>query len=107
MAEDTIEIFLETEPSRRFIRGDCNMDGVIDIADPVRNLFHQFGGIPVSCEDALDTDDSWVLNLADVVALLDYLFQGTQAPAAPHPAPDFDPTEGDPLGCRDVSDPGP
>jgi parallel beta-helix repeat protein len=70
----------------RFIRGDSNADGVLDISDPLRTLFHLFAGEDLSCPMSADFDASEALDLADVVAPLGYLFLGLAAPSAPFPA---------------------
>jgi hypothetical protein len=81
-----------------FVRGDANGDRRFNITDPlvILNSLY-FGGI-LSCEDAADVDDTGNLDLTDVVALLDHLFQGGAQPEPPYPAPGTDPTT-DLLGC--------
>ncbi|MBI4605310.1 MAG: hypothetical protein HY721_25380, partial [Planctomycetes bacterium] len=47
------------ETPRRFVRGDANSDGVVDLSDAVFTLLHLFGGGRApACEDALDAGDS-------------------------------------------------
>ena len=70
-----------------FIRGDCNFDIQIDISDAAVMMVHQFEAFPVPCRDACDSNDDGVLNLADVVLLLNYLFDGGAPPASPSPSP--------------------
>ena len=77
-----------------FIRGDANLDGTIDIADPLRVLGVLFSaGDPLGCASAGDANDDELVDIADPIALLNYLFQG----GAPPPAPvtcGLDPTPG-------------
>ena len=86
-----------------FDRGDANLDGTLNIADPVATLGFLFsGGAPLECEDAGDANDDGQLNIADAVYTLNYLFTGNSAP----PPPPFgvlgdDPTT-DPLGCNPI-----
>jgi len=83
----------------RFIRGDVNIDGLVDISDPLRLLFELFRSDPTTCRDAGDADNNELLNLADALYLLNYLFQGGPAPAAPFPNPGADTGTPGPLGC--------
>ncbi len=84
-------------------RGDANVDGTLDLTDPVSVLNYQFlaGPIP-ACLDAADADDSGSLDLTDAVYSLNYQFLA--GPRPPAPGPDTcgpDPTDdpaGD-LGC--------
>ena len=68
-----------------WIRGDVNMDGEINIADPVTLLNYLFGLTTVPWLPACDVNDDGMTNIADSVFLLDYLFKGGEAPGAPFP----------------------
>jgi hypothetical protein len=81
-----------------FIRGDANLDGVLNITDPVRTLNGLFAGQGIPCEDASDANDDGRVNITDPVATLGHLFQGASAPPAPFPDPGPDPTPDD-LTC--------
>jgi hypothetical protein len=82
-----------------FLRGDAAPDGQLNISDPIAVLVHLFEDpSPPSCTEAEDFDDSGTVDLTDVVGLLDYLFLGGVAPAAPFPGCGADPTA-DGLGC--------
>ena len=62
-----------------FIRGECNLDGSVDIADAIRllnELFPTSPAGPLGCLDACDTNDDGDLNIADAVNLLTALFGG-------------------------------
>jgi hypothetical protein len=84
----------------RFLRGDANRDGRINLTDAVRVLDHLFGGNLLGCLDAGDFDDSGVLNISDAVSILGHLFQPGPRPPVPPPfeSPGFDPTPDD-LDC--------
>jgi hypothetical protein len=89
------------EESAWFMRGDANMDRVVDISDPVLSLEFLFLGTTVPpCDDALDANDDGELDIADPVYLLAYLVLG--APEPPPPYREFGPdvTE-DQLGCKE------
>jgi hypothetical protein len=58
-----------------------------------------FLGAPTfTCADAADVDDDAVVNISDPVRLLNYLFLGGPAPAAPFPEGGRDPSL-DSLRC--------
>ena len=79
-----------------FIRGDANMDGTVDISDPVATLEHLFlGGDHVRNRDAADTNDSGTLDLTDAVYDFVFLFMGYRSPRPPFPTAGYDPTPDD------------
>lgn len=83
----------------RFIRGDANGNGGINLTDSVAILGHLFQGRPLECPDAGDFNDTGTVNLTDAVATLEYLFRpGGIAPPPPFPEPGVDPTP-DGLVC--------
>ncbi len=92
------------EPPARFLRGDCNSDGLADISDAVSTLAQLFLGAPAAtCGDACDANDDGAIDISDAVATLGALFLGD----APLPAPGaqncgVDPTD-DGLGCDETS----
>ena len=69
----------------RFVRGDSNADGAVNISDPVSTLGFLFLGNPsaLQCKDAADSNDDAKLNISDAVHTLGFLFLGTPAPPAP------------------------
>ena len=79
--------------SGRFVRGDPNADGLIDIADPVALLGFLFGGGDLDCASSGDVNDDELLDVADPIALLGALFSGAPAPPAPSSCA-ADPTAG-------------
>ncbi len=83
----------------RFLRGDVNRDGRVNISDPIKALHYLFGLAQVTCVDAVDVNDNGIPNIADAIVLLSYLFGGGVPPAAPFPTPGADPTA-DNLSCR-------
>ncbi len=85
-------------PDAAFVRGDCNTDGRVDIADPASVLGRQFQGLQVGCLDACDPNDDGKADLADAVFLLGYLFKSGLAPFAPFPNAGVDPTQ-DLIDC--------
>ncbi len=70
-----------------FLRGDANVDGNVDISDPVRILVELFTapGSPLECTKAADANDDDALDVADAVTLLSFLFQGAASIPAPFP----------------------
>ncbi len=82
-----------------FVRGDCNGDEESDISDPVCILMHLFRGRPdPPCPKSADGDNNGVLEPADAVLLLHYLFLNGPAPAPPFPECGHDNTH-DELAC--------
>ncbi|MCA9730446.1 MAG: hypothetical protein KC729_22400, partial [Candidatus Eisenbacteria bacterium] len=81
-----------------FVRGDCNADGGVNIADPVRLLDHLFAGAGIDCDDACDSNDDGTLNIADVIFTLGYVVSSGPMPPAPFPTCGVDPTV-DALDC--------
>jgi hypothetical protein len=89
------------EGKHKFLRGDANRSGKVDITDAIGTLGFLFqGGEAPTCLDAADSDDSGEVNLTDVIYTLRFLFQGGPAIPAPYPTAGDDPTAGDPLDCK-------
>ena len=82
-----------------FTRGDTNLDGNVDVSDPVRLLRHLFAGLEIFCQDAADADDDESLTITDAIRVLDYLFRAGLAPAPPFPGVGPDLTDDPGLGC--------
>jgi len=76
----------------RFIRGDANGDGALNVADPILALDYLFQGGSISCQQSADTNDDDAINIADPVSSLSYLFQMGMTPALPFPGCGSDPT---------------
>ncbi len=83
----------------RFVRGDGNGDGSVDISDALKVLFFIFASAPADCRDALDANDSGGVDIADPVYVLEYLFRNGPAPRAPFPLAGADPSDDDGLDC--------
>ena len=67
-----------------FQRGDCNVDGLVNIADGIyimRFLFQGFA--PSSCFDACDHNGDGFVDVSDAVYVLGYIFQGGTPPPPP------------------------
>lgn len=85
-----------------FVRGDCNNDGMVNIADAIFLLSVLFPtGVPAvpDCDDACDSNDDGTSNIADAVAALAALFG---SPPVPLPGPSscgVDVDDSDPLTC--------
>ena len=73
-------------PSSRFIRGDCNDDGAVDISDASCALDWLFAGRVVSgCLSALNANGDAKVDIADPVYLLNFMFAGGPRLSAPYP----------------------
>lgn len=81
-----------------FLRGDMNLDGVIDLADAIDSLQGIFGGELMICHDAADWNDDGAVDVSDPICALSYLFAGGAAPALPYPQCGSDPVF-DQLDC--------
>jgi hypothetical protein len=82
-------------PLARFVRGDANSDGTINLTDGVRILNFLFtGGTVPECMDAADSDDSGgtQLSITDAIRILGWLFSGGTAPPPPTPSTGAYPT---------------
>ncbi len=94
-----------TDAAERFIRGESNGDGAVDISDPVHTLGFLFLHDPMSlaCVDASDSNDDGELDISDPVHTLIVLFAGTLE--MPFPGTEEcgeDPTP-DAFGCDEFS----
>ena len=85
-----------------FVRGDCNGDGPINIADAIFVLNGLFGADPpvATCESACDANGDESKNIADGIYLLNFLFGDNPPPPAPWPDCGASP---DPLACEAYS----
>jgi glucose/arabinose dehydrogenase len=83
----------------RFLRGDSNGDGVVDVSDPVATLEYLFlGREPLPCFDAADANDDGEIDISDPLAVLFSLFEEARKLPPPSDGPGLDPTP-DSLGC--------
>ena len=84
--EPTTEPGLALAMGIRFLRGDSNVDGVVNLTDAVFSLEWLFrGGRQPDCLDASDSNASRDVDIADPVHILNFLFTGGPAPPAPFP----------------------
>lgn len=68
-----------------FLRGDSNLDGSVNLSDPLELLGTLFSqGAPLLCADAADVNDDGVVNLTDPVALIHAVFGA--GPPVPQPS---------------------
>ena len=78
-----------------FLRGDCNFDGSVDLADPLFLGLRLFDATvnDYPCREACEANGDGAVNIADMVWILGYLFAGGPAPVAPFPdcGPDPEP----------------
>ncbi|MEM7164474.1 MAG: dockerin type I repeat-containing protein [Planctomycetota bacterium] len=89
---------VQTTTFAPFLRGDMNLDGVLNLIDVIALLQHLLQSVPaLACDDAGDVDDSGSLNIADPIYLLNFLFLQLAPPLPPYPAPGLDPTPDDML----------
>lgn len=99
IAPDLEHGYLEFVP-RRFVRGDMNGDGAIDLADIFVAQDYAFLGLSTpSCLVALDANADGGVDIADIIFVLSYLFIDGVAPPAPFPDCGTDPAEVS-LGCE-------
>lgn len=76
----------EVVPRPKYIRGDFNGDGKVNVTDAVGIALFLFkaGGKPL-CETAADVNADRTVDTSDAVALCNYLFVAGPGPAAPFP----------------------
>lgn len=83
-----------------FLRGDANNDSRVDISDGVViALYAASMWAPDVCLAALDTNDNSLVDLADAVYALMFLFQAGPVIPAPYPVAGVDPTDPFALPC--------
>lgn len=86
-------------PENLFIRGDVDLNGAVNLADPIFHLNYTFLGGPLpECEDAGDANDDGSSDITDAIYLLTFLFLDAPQPWPPYPTPGTDPTP-DNIGC--------
>ena len=97
-------ITLQMEPTdlTPFIRGDVNVNGVVEpLADAIFLLCALICFYPMPCQKAADVNDDSGVNIADPIYLLYYGFIGGPPPPPPFPDCGVDPTAGTVLDCID------
>jgi hypothetical protein len=80
----------------RFVRGDSNFDGVLNLSDAVMILETlTYAGMCFTCRDAADANDDGAVDLSDAITVLEYLFLGASPIPPPFPGCDEDETPDD------------
>jgi hypothetical protein len=84
-----------------FIRGEVNLDLMLDLSDGVFILTYLFlpDAEAPACLDAADTTDDGLHDISDAIRIFGFLFLGGIPPEPPFPGPGRDPTRRDRLGC--------
>jgi len=84
----------------RFVRGDADLNGTVDISDPIITLASLFlGGDPLPCLNAADSNGAGsTVDISDPIFTLHFLFLGGPAPPLPFPEPGE--ALGRSLGCE-------
>ncbi len=85
----------------RFIRGDADLNGTVELTDIIFTLSVLFlGGKSLPCLDAADANDVGEVDISDPIFLLKFLFIGGPPPPSPFPLPGEDMTPRASLGCE-------
>lgn len=93
-------------PEEIFQRGDCNSDDKVDLADAATIIASQFQGLPILCPDACDGNDDGLINLADSVYVMNWLFKFGPIPPDPGPFDNGPDPTNDELPVCDSQDTG-
>lgn len=89
------------KPEITFRRGDADVNGAIDITDPIVTLQAVYlQGPPLACADAADTNDDGVVDVRDAEYSMRYQFGGGIEPPAPGPVTRGPDATEDELGCQ-------
>ncbi|HVR75848.1 MAG TPA: PKD domain-containing protein [Planctomycetota bacterium] len=96
-----VEVLLLEKPHPgRFVRGDVDSNGAVNITDAIHILSFLFaGGPPPVCMDAGDIQDTGNLDISAPISLLTYMFLGGPPPAVPFPNEGLDPSADDLTDC--------
>lgn len=71
-----------------FVRGDCNGNQAVEIADALLVLGYLFNGVEVTgCVEACDFQDDGFVTVTDAIQTISLLFSGGSPPAQPYPFP--------------------
>lgn len=85
----------------KFIRGDADLDGLVNITDAVYTLMALFlGGEALPCLDAADANDVGRVDISDPIFTLRFLFLGGPQIPAPFPTAGEDLSPPTALGCE-------
>lgn len=78
-----LELGEPEEPAPRFVRGDVNVSGSVNLVDAIHLLEFLSGGAAVPCVDAADVNDDGSVDVPDGVYALLYLFDRSVEIPAP------------------------
>lgn len=85
--DDGVVTFLGGPAALTFLRGDCNNDSIVNIADGIWLLNELFLGGPASaCVAACDANGDTMVDSSDATYIFMYRFMGGATPVAPFPA---------------------
>ncbi len=94
----------EPLPQPKFIRGDANHDGRVNVADAMMIMMTLAdASTATSCPESLDVNPDGQVDLADAIDLLTHVYLGGPAPDAPYPECNSMP--GMQLGCSTLACP--
>jgi hypothetical protein len=84
----------------KFIRGDSNADGAVDLSDGIHTLGYLFSGTggPPACLKAFDANDDGQVDISDALYTLRFLVLHEVQPPAPFRRCDLETTESE-LPC--------
>ncbi len=91
--------FTILSPLPKFIRGDANLDGKVELGDAIKVLLNLYRGGELLCEDAADSDDNEVIEMADAVYILEHIYLEGPALSQPYPEKGLDGPNEDGLDC--------
>ncbi len=84
----------------KFLRGDANADGSVDISDPIKTLLYLYSGAQISCKETADANDDGKIDISDPQYLLNFIFKNGPSIKQPYPSLGIDTTPENPdLGC--------
>lgn len=90
----------------QFLRGDCNSDTIVDLADVITMLDRLYATPGAPCRDACDANDDGSFDISDPVSVLSALFvAGATSLPLPYPDCGTDITDDDPLDCDSANCP--
>jgi hypothetical protein len=90
-----------SRPEFRFLRGDTDFNGRLEVTDAIEILRYLFLGGTIACPAVGDLEgEDGSLGIADGVSLLNFLFLGGPPPPAPFPECGPAPLEEDPYCVR-------
>jgi hypothetical protein len=85
----------------RFVRGDADSSGKVDLSDGLATLASLFlGDRHLDCLDAADANGDGAIAISDAIHTFGFLFLGGVALAAPYPSCGVNPIAGG-LGCEE------